>query len=156
MLSLQKSNELTSGILDNSLEILDNLATQALAIGLCTNMKPVSGILSFIDWRLCGTISDLIKNGDITGKINESILLSTYGRIKVPCVFILGWGEKDNLESNFKTNFQNTLTILQKAQIHDFALDLPGNLTHAKKIAQLLLKEKLPLRLTGIFDPDAK
>ncbi|MDA0712752.1 MAG: hypothetical protein O2897_02055 [bacterium] len=156
MQSLQKSSNPDSGILDINLEILDKLDTQAIAIGICTNLKPINGILSFLDWRLCGGIAELIKSGEITGKLNESILLSTYGRIKSPCVFIFGWGEKETLVSNFKANLQHTLDVLQKAQISDCALSLPVNLANAKDIAKLLLKEKLPLRLSGIFNPDTK
>jgi len=112
--------------------------------------------MSFLDWRLCGFITELIKKENITGKINESILISTFGRIKSPCVFLFGFGEKKLLETSYQSSLQNILTMLKKVHVKNFALSLPSGFKSAAKIAQLLLQKPLPVQLAGIFDPNTK
>ena len=139
-----------------SLETLDQLDVDALAIGLCTDLKPPHGVLSFLDWRLCGSISDLITSGAITGQTDESILLATQGRIAARRVFLFGWGERKFLANTCQTNLHRMLAELKRAKVDSCALAVPDNCDEAMKAVHHLTSKILPVQLVGIFKHEAQ
>ncbi len=142
--------------LKSTLETLDKLEVEALAVGISTDLKPPLGILGLLDWRLCGSISELIRQGTITGQDDESVLISTYGRIKAPCVFLFGWGEKKMLITSYQSSLHRMFSALKKARIASCALAMPFDYEDGRKLGPVLMEKKLPFELTGIFEPKAK
>ncbi len=149
-------NESTPAFLKCTLETLDRLDTEAVAVGISTDLKPPLGVLGLLDWRLCGSISQLIRQGTITGQDDESILISTYGRIKAPCVFLFGWGEKKTFNDSYQSNLHRMFSSLKKAKIKTCALAMPIDYEDAIKLAPVIMQKTYPFELTGIFEPKAK
>jgi len=139
-------------ILKPSLDTLDSLNVDAIAIALSADLSQMSGALGFLDWRLCGMLSDLILSEQIKGEPGELVLLSTYGRIKAPRLFVFGWGRQINFEVTCNTQVLWMLDVLKKAHINTCAMAMPESSVLAHKIANgILQKENLVDQIT-LFD----
>src|SRR6185437_15009634 len=56
-----------SAFVDPSLQTVDTLECEAIAIGLAQDVRPLAGLAGVLDWRLCGRLSDLLRKGVVTG-----------------------------------------------------------------------------------------
>lgn len=54
--------------------------------------RPLRAANAWLDWRLYGTISDLLIQGRFSGKLGEKCLLPTYGKFKFDRVVLIGGG----------------------------------------------------------------
>lgn len=138
-------------MLKSSLETLDTLEADALAIGLCSDSFKHSGLLAHLDWRLCGEISKLIRSGTLSAVNEETLLVSTKGRIRPDRVFLFGWGDSFSAQSMCQTNLSRMLSVLKRAGIHSCAIAVPEQNDDAQKAAAQLLRKDLPLRIVGIL-----
>lgn len=83
--------------LANFIVIENNIApehqkTSCLIIGLMEK-KPLSPIAKQIDKATQGTISALLKKGDISGKVGETLLLASVAGIKAERLLLVGCGD---------------------------------------------------------------
>ena len=80
-----------------SVEIADINAvdTPALVVNLFKGVKKPGGATGAVDRALDGAISNLIEDGEITGKQGEMTLLHTMGRIAPARVVVAGLGSQD-------------------------------------------------------------
>lgn len=125
----------------------------SIVCGLCSDVRPLGGLLAMVDWRLCGRLSHLIEAGTITGALGEKILFPTQGRIGVPRLFISGWGPHANIASAGAERVKAMVEILDKAQAKRVAMALPEP---AKGLAHLVddAERLLGKRLVAFFGPD--
>lgn len=75
------------------LDGLDRLQVDTLAVPLFARRAQPDGSAGYLDWRLCGRLSRMIKAGQFTGARGEALLTSTLGRIPAGRVFLLGMGD---------------------------------------------------------------
>lgn len=54
--------------------------------------KPLRASNAWIDWRLFGTLSELLVRGLFQGKLGEKCLLPTYGKFKFDRLILVGGG----------------------------------------------------------------
>ncbi len=79
---------LTQSILDYTGEIL--------IVNLFEGVQVPGGATGAVDKALDSAISTMIKSGDITGKLGETFLFPTFGKIKAKKVMVVGLGKSEN------------------------------------------------------------
>lgn len=67
-------------------------------VNLFQNTKALSGATRSIDKKLGGLITKLIADREITGKLGETAVLHTSGKLRAAKVIVVGLGKKDDLD----------------------------------------------------------
>jgi hypothetical protein len=75
-----------------SSEPIDRHECQLVQAGFFDDERPLRGPAGLLDWRLNGAISREIKNGRITGRFKETIIIPSSGRIRSPKILLIGLG----------------------------------------------------------------
>jgi leucyl aminopeptidase len=76
------------------------IKTGAIVVNHFEGMKHPEGDTAVIDRALDGAISQLIKQGDIKGNLNEITLLHSLGRLPASRIVVTGLGKKKELNIN--------------------------------------------------------
>lgn len=111
------------------LEGLDALAgVDALCLFVAEDDRPLPGTAGYVDWRLCGALSRVLKQGFFTGVKSDWLLLPSDGRIPIPRIFAVGMGARKNLDASaLGAALANAAQVLDKAKVESVALELPGS-----------------------------
>jgi len=82
--------------LDISLETraLERLQGDLLVAGFFSDDRPLRGGASRVDWRLCGLVSDLIRQGRMRGARGEALLVPAAGQLGAPRILMIGLGQR--------------------------------------------------------------
>jgi len=148
------SSQQTTSLLGLSLRTLDNLSSDTLVIGIHQDIRPLKGAAGFVDWRLCGELSNLIRNQSFRGDAGEVILISGRGRLPAVRVFLVGWGDSKSSSLSLQTRCQQMSVLAQNAGCNQVAVALPEPCNDFFKEAQLLLCKQLGKKLEGLFAPE--
>jgi hypothetical protein len=113
---------------DIGLEGLDALqGVDALCLFVGEDDRPLPGSAGYVDWRLCGSLSRILQSGFFVGAREDSLLLPTDGRFPVPRVFVIGLGQRRDLDdSSLGEALANAARVLAKAKVQGVALEVPG------------------------------
>jgi leucyl aminopeptidase len=113
---------------DIGLEGLDALAgVDALCLFVAEDDRPLPGTAGYVDWRLSGALSRVLKQGFFTGVKDDWLLLPSDGRIPIPRIFAVGLGARKNLDAGaLGKALANAAQVLDKAKVESVALELPG------------------------------
>jgi leucyl aminopeptidase len=84
-------------------QLRESLA-KAVIVTLFEGSAALAGTAADLDEALGGAISQLMRDGDITGKKNETMLVHTLGRIPSPRVLVLGLGKTGEFDSRLLRN----------------------------------------------------
>jgi Cytosol aminopeptidase family, N-terminal domain len=144
---------------DIGLEGLDALAgVDALCLFVAEDDRPLPGTAGYVDWRLSGALSRVLKQGFFTGVKDDWLLLPSDGRIPIPRIFCVGLGARKNLDAGALGKvLASAAQVLEKAKVDSVALELPsgGQLDEAAQ-AEALQKHFLPVlkgkRVTVLAD----
>ena len=79
---------------------LTSLHVDLIVLGHFQDDKKPQGKLAELDQILNGAFSDLIQQGDITGKAKETLILHTFGKIPSPRVLVIGLGKRDKFDQD--------------------------------------------------------
>lgn len=111
------------------LEGLDALAgVDALCLFVAEDDRPLPGTAGYVDWRLSGALSRVLKQGFFTGVKSDWLLLPSDGRIPIPRIFAVGMGARKNLDASaLGAALANAAQVLDKAKVESVALELPGS-----------------------------
>lgn len=139
---------------DPTLHVIDALDAEAVAIGLCSDVRPLAGAAGYIDWRMCGRISQLLRQGAITGIAGEKVLLPTLGMIPAGRIFVFGWGEKRGLLDNAVARLTWMADVLKQAGVERVAVALPEPAGILVGLVDEHLKKPLGDKLALVFGPD--
>ncbi|MEM3437797.1 MAG: leucyl aminopeptidase [Nitrososphaerales archaeon] len=74
---------------------IEDKITELLSVGLFEEGKELIGIIKYIDTILNGVISDIVKTGDFTGELNQTLLLYTHNKIKPKRILLVGLGKRE-------------------------------------------------------------
>ena len=77
-----------------------NIKADAIIFSHFEGIKKPEGVAADIDKKMDGVISNLIKQKDIKGKLNEITLLHSPGRLPAARAVVLGMGKKQELTVN--------------------------------------------------------
>ena len=98
----------------------------ALVVHVWSNIRPLRGATGLLDWRLCGRLSQLIRDGRVSGAPREKLLLVT-GRIPWRRVLAIGVGESAAFcEETFRKAIDCSLEALRGIGAKSVAIALPG------------------------------
>ena len=78
-------------------EQIEEIANEGLVIFVLED-QALKGKVKKIDTILNGAISDLIKSGDFTGKLNQTAVLYPKDKLKVKRLFLAGLGKKEKFD----------------------------------------------------------
>ena len=113
---------------DANLQGLDSLeGVDALCLFVGEDDRPLPGSAGYVDWRLCGALSRVLQSGFFVGALEDSLLLPTDGRFPVPRIFVIGLGQRRDLDaSSLGQALANAARVLAKAKVNGVALEVPG------------------------------
>lgn len=66
-----------------------------LTVGIFENEEKLDGLVKDIDVAMDGAITSLVKSGDFKGRLNQTLLLYTYGKLKARRLLLVGLGKKE-------------------------------------------------------------
>jgi len=103
------------------------IKTDALIVTLFEEMKPLDGDSAAIDKALAGTISQLISQGEIKGKLNEVTLIHTLSKLPATRVAVVGLGKKEELsQDKLRGAVAETCRLLRRKGVKDIATTAQG------------------------------
>ena len=102
-----------------------NIECDLLVVNIFAGVKKPGGATAAVDKKLNGAITDLIKSGEITGKLEEVNLIHTQGKIPATQVAVAGLGQTSEFE-------------LDKARIAAAAAIAEAKKIKAKKVATIV------------------
>jgi hypothetical protein len=141
--------------LKTQLDTLDALDVDSIVVFLAKqDGQPLSGIASFLDWRLCGRLSSLLQAAEINCAHFQCTLIASEGRIRPERIFIFGAGKNETGPDTIGallTFMADTLILAKTASCAVAAPD--GNLAFIAALERLT-RTVSPLHIHGIFEPD--
>ncbi len=78
---------------------ITSIDTPALVVNLFKGVKSPGGATGAVDRALDGAISNLIEDGEVTGKRGEMTLMHTMGKISPARVLVAGLGSQDDFDA---------------------------------------------------------
>ncbi len=98
----------------------------ALVVHVWSDVRPLRGAAGLLDWRLCGRLSQMIREGRVTGTPREKLLLVT-SRIPWRRVLAVGVGMSTAFDEDaFRSTMDCSLQALQGIGASSVAMALPG------------------------------
>jgi leucyl aminopeptidase len=98
----------------------------ALAVPIWTDIRPLRGAAGLLDWRLCGQLSKMIREGRVAGAPGEKLLLMS-SRIPWKRVLAVGVGASSAFgEDEFRDAMDCILKALHGIGATSLAIALPG------------------------------
>jgi hypothetical protein len=98
----------------------------ALVVPVWSDVRPLRGAAGLLDWRLCGRLSQMIRDGRVSGALCEKLLLVT-SRIPWRRVLAVGVGASTAFnEDAFRATINCSLQALRGIGASSVAMALPG------------------------------
>jgi len=150
----KESRTLPGEFISPSLESLDRLDVDALVLCIPEDTRPLRGAAGFLDWRLGGAISALIKKRYITGERGEQVLTAPGGGLKIGRIFLFGWGPSSKVDDDGRTRLAHVVKVLEDAGVKSVAIDLPYPGEELLDLVDACLRKPLGAKLVGVFAPE--
>lgn len=117
-----KPQQLTAG-----LDALDALTgVESLCCFVTEDERPLSGAAGFLDWRLCGELSRILRSGFFAGGPGERLLLPSAGRVPARRLFLVGLGPSAKVTAlGFEHALSAAAAMLTGAQVPSVGLAFP-------------------------------
>jgi hypothetical protein len=98
----------------------------ALVVPVWTDIRPLRGAAGLLDWRLCGRLSQMLRDGRFAGIAGEKLLLAT-NRVPWQRVLAMGVGESTTFdEDGLRSAIDCTLETLRRLGTRSLAIAFPG------------------------------
>ena len=111
-----------------SLSALDDLGHDVLVLQVFNNEKPLRGLSGYVDWRLNGKLSALLKEGWLRGETDDRLLTTADGRIGTERLLVIGLGDSGSFDTKgFQAAQARMISVLAGLQSKDVALELAGS-----------------------------
>jgi len=102
--------------------LLERVRAEVLVIGMFEDVKGLSGEARTLDTALKGKVSSALRTGDFNGKVGESLLVYTDGKISAKRLLLLGLGKQAefNLEGIRRAAGRSVKAVkkLEKKEFH--------------------------------------
>jgi len=106
---------------------IDDLSGEALACCVFEDEWPMLGLAGLVDWRLAGRLSALAKDGFLTGKAGEVMLLPVRPWLPFEKLLVLGLGPHAAFdEGAARTATERLARTLEGLQVKRPVVELPG------------------------------
>ena len=77
---------------------IDQVKDQAIILSHFEDQKKLSGRVKAIDDRLSGMISHLLKHKDFVGRLNQTAVIYTQGKLPTPRIILVGLGKREEFD----------------------------------------------------------
>ncbi|MDR0966158.1 MAG: peptidase M17 [Myxococcales bacterium] len=130
------------------LHALDALrGIDALCLFIAQDERPLRGLAGFFDWRLCGSLSNVLRAEHFVGALGVPMLFPIARDLPVRRAFCFGLGERSAFQPELVLGplLRQAMSVLSKAGCRSAALELPG-LTdaNAERLIEIFLDEGMP------------
>ncbi|HXN42210.1 MAG TPA: M17 family peptidase N-terminal domain-containing protein [Myxococcaceae bacterium] len=90
--------------------------------------RPLRGTAGYVDWRMCGALSQVLVDRFFTGSSGDCLLIPSDGRIAMSRIFAMGIGtlKRFGLEELVRV-MGEAARMLSRAQVQTVALEIPGS-----------------------------
>lgn len=114
--------------------------------------KPLLGVNAWIDWRLYGTITQLMFSGYFKAQLGEKCLLPTYGKFKFDRIVMIGMGPCKDREIGWGSIFQIVRETTESLKVDNMGLCLPrfSMSEYERQTLKTIQESHLPFQ-TSIF-----
>ncbi|MFY1825622.1 M17 family peptidase N-terminal domain-containing protein [Myxococcus fulvus] len=123
---------------DIGMEGLDSLTgVDALCLFVAEDDRPLPATAGYVDWRLCGVLSRVLKGGFFSGVKADWLLLPADGKLEVPRIFVVGLGARKALDAQaLHEALAEAGKVLSRAKVASVALEIPsgGSLDDAARV----------------------
>lgn len=143
-----------SRLLEPTLAALDGLDVDSVVCGLCSDVRPLGGLLGMVDWRLCGRLSRMLEQGVVTGADGEKILFATLGRIGAPRLFVYGWGPLASSHQRAAERVTAMAAMVKDAGAVKVAFAFPEPARALLEVGASQVERELGERLQALFGAD--
>lgn len=106
---------------------LDALRPEALAVFCFSDVRPISGAAGYLDWRLCGAISQRLESGLFSAEAGETLLLPADGRLGRQRIFVFGLGRSAACDrAGMRRACREAVEVMRKAGVERPVLVAPA------------------------------
>jgi hypothetical protein len=110
-----------------SIRRLDEASAELCACSLWSDERPVRGLAGLLDWRLGGRLSALLKNGFLTGRREEKLLVPGKPYLPFEKLLFVGLGPCGDFDDD---GFRHAMRVLAAAlvglRVRRAVVELPG------------------------------
>lgn len=112
---------------DTGLAALDALeGLDAACLFVFEDQRPLKGAAGYIDWRLCGGLSHILKAGRFVGERGDALLFPSDGRLRFERIFCFGVGQRRACTTSvFSALVKRTCEAMSLAGSRAFVTELP-------------------------------
>lgn len=132
---------------------IDRMKADTFVASIFEEDKPPRGLAGLLDWRLCGRVSDLLIQEQVSGRFREAVLLPGYDRLPAYRVCVYGLGKRsDFTAARAREASWFIADSLHKLRAVSFIGSLPGSPSTAvspRARMELFLEE-----LLRVYGPD--
>ncbi|ABC82507.1 peptidase M17 [Anaeromyxobacter dehalogenans] len=121
------------------LQAIDALDVDALCVFVGPE-RPLQGLAGFVDWRMCGAVSRVIRGGLFEAAPEEALLVPSGGRIRPARVFCFGLPAVPLAPDAFLGAARRACTAMARAGSEAFASSFPPFAGEAGLAARLWLE----------------
>lgn len=86
------SRPLVARLLPLSLDGLDALDGEDLIAFAREDERPLLGLAGLVDWRACGKVTRMVKDGAFSGAAGEALIAFPAGSLRIRRLFLMGAG----------------------------------------------------------------
>lgn len=106
---------------------IDTLSAEVIACAIWEDEWPMLGLAGLVDWRLAGKLSALAKQGFLTGRSGEALLMPARPRLSFEKLLVLGLGKRGTFdEDEARGAIERLLTALKDLHVRRAVVELPG------------------------------
>ncbi|MBI67427.1 MAG: leucyl aminopeptidase [Chloroflexi bacterium] len=120
--------------------------SDAIVVNLFEGVASPEGGTGAIDKALGGAISELIKEKEITGKLGESTLIHTFGKIPAKRILIMGLGKREK----FSTSVVRSISGHAARYLRQKGIKHAASITHGAGIGQLDISDSAQAIAEGV------
>ncbi len=127
-----------------SLRSLDATGAELLACAVWQDERPMRGVAGPLDWRLAGTLSQLLRRDLLTGALGEVIFVPGRPRLAFEKLLVFGLGPRSGFgDGTFRGVVSHMLRALEGLRVRRAVVELPGRgdgLVEPERACELVLE----------------
>lgn len=109
---------------------LDQVVGDSVGLFCWSDVRPLVGVAGYIDWRLCGSLSQALVNRNFMGDAGEVMLLPVSGRFGPRRLFVFGLGPVAAWDGEvLRTGARQAVEVMRKAGATSVVLGAPASRT---------------------------
>jgi hypothetical protein len=122
---------------DLNLAALDTSEADGMALFVAKDERPLRGFAGLCDWRLCGTLSRVVRSGFFAGAPGEALLMPGKGRLRATKIFALGLGARTDTVG--RAILRKAFEVCSRAGVKSLAMSLESLPIEREEGARLFL-----------------